>query len=167
MIRPLPAKTQKPERKDSRCDIPATADRQPAAYDEGLVLETRHSRMSLVRTSHWMRTILVGVFALAQIAGVLPLTYQHTLNVYETTPVAGHHHIRVATTAPDADHHHGVLDLHDQCCALHTLAGPLPRVAEVVLVSSLGKRMAPAPLVALADADPSRLDRPPKPLPLI
>ena len=120
--------------------------------------------MSFVRTIHWLRTILVGLFALAQVAGVLPLMYQHTLNVYETVPVASHHHIHVATTAPDADHHHGILDFHDQCCALHTLAGPLPRVADVVLIDSLSERMAPAPLVALTDTDPSRLDRPPKPL---
>ena len=83
--------------------------------------------MLFVRTIRWLRTILLGLFALAQIAGVSPLMYQHTLNVYETAPVAGHHHVRVATTAPDADHHHGILELHDQCCTLHTLAGPLPR----------------------------------------
>jgi hypothetical protein len=126
----------------------------------------RQSRMSLVRTIRWMRPILVGVFALAQIAGVVPLTYQHTLNVFETTPVAGHHHVRVATTAPDAGHHHGILDLHDQCCTLHTLVGPLPRVAEIVLADASSVRIAPASLVALTNADPSRLDRPPKPLPL-
>jgi hypothetical protein len=127
----------------------------------------RHLRMSLVQTTRCLRTILVGVFALAQIAGVFPLTYQHTLNVYETTPVAGHHHVRVATTAPDTGHHHGILDLHDQCCALHSLAGPLPHVAEIMPVDAPSMRMAPASLVALANADPSRLDRPPKPPSLI
>jgi hypothetical protein len=124
-------------------------------------------RMSFARTIRWLRTLLVGLFALAQIAGVSPLMYEHTLNVYETTPVTGHHHVRVATSAPDADHHHGILDLHDQCCALHTLAGPLPSVANIVLSDSHPTRIAPAELIALADADPVRLDRPPKPVPLI
>jgi hypothetical protein len=123
--------------------------------------------MSFVRTIRWLRTILLGLFALAQIAGVSPLMYQHTLNVYETAPAAGHHHVRVATMAPDADHHHGVLDLNDQCCALHMLAGPLPRVADVVLIDALGMQLAPAALIALTNADLSRLDRPPRPLPPI
>ena len=124
--------------------------------------------MSFARTIRWLRTLVVGLFALAQIVGVSVLMYEHTLNVYETTTVASHHHVGVATAAPDADHHHGILDLHDQCCALHTLAAPLPLVANVVLLSdSRATRMAPAKLIALADADPVRLDRPPKLVPLI
>ena len=123
--------------------------------------------MPFALTMHFLRTMLVALFALAQVAGVSALVYEHTLNVYETTPVAGHHHVRVATSAPDADHHHGVLDMHDQCCALHMLAAPLPLVAGVVLSSSSGVRIAPAELIALADAGPVRFDRPPKPMPLI
>lgn len=123
--------------------------------------------MLFVRTIRWLRTAFVGLFALAQIVGISPLMYEHTLNVYETTPVAGYHHVRVATSVPDADHHHGILGLHDQCCALHALAGPLPHVANIVPIDSAAVRVAPAKLIALADARPSRLDRPPKPVPLI
>jgi len=121
--------------------------------------------MSLARTIRWLRTWLVGLFALAQIAGVSPLIYEHTLDVLGEA----HHgcdHARIASDAPDADHHHGILDAHDQCCALHALAGPLPAAADVALANPLSVRMAPATLVALADADPGRLDRPPKPMPL-
>jgi hypothetical protein len=44
----------------------------------------------------------------------------------------------------------------------------LPGVADVALANlSLSVRIAPAALVALADTYPGRLDRPPKPMPLI
>src|SRR5258708_36835628 len=88
--------------------------------------------MMFVRTIYWLRACVLGLFVVAQVAGVVPLIYDHTLNVYETAPVAAHGHRQVKSTAvnPDADHHHGLLDLHDQCCALHTLAGPLLQTAE-------------------------------------
>ena len=124
-------------------------------------------RMSYARTIRWLRTCLVGLFALAQIAGVSPLIYEHTLNVFDAAQADGDHD-HVTPTAPGADHHHGILDVHDQCCALHTLAGPLPGVADVALANlSLSVRIAPAALVASADTYPGRLDRPPKPMPLI
>jgi hypothetical protein len=104
------------------------------------------------------------VFALAQIAGVSPLLYEQTLNAYETTPAASQHHVRIAATAPDAGHHHGVLDFHDQCCALHTLAGPLPDITAIVPVASPGAPITPPALIAPTTTDPSQLDRPPKPL---
>ena len=47
--------------------------------------------MSRVRTMRLLRSCLVGLFALAQIAGVSTLICDHTLNVYETTPVLSHH----------------------------------------------------------------------------
>ena len=75
-----------------------------------------------------LRTTLMALFVAAQTFGLLPLLHDHTLNIYETTPVAAHLHAHVMPTVaqPDADHHHGALDLHDQCCALHTLRRPLP-----------------------------------------
>lgn len=86
--------------------------------------------MTFVRTIRCLRASLLALFVVAQVAGVVPLIYDHTLNVYETAPVAahGHAHVKPTVANPDADHHHGALDLQDQCCALHTLAGPLPHV---------------------------------------
>jgi hypothetical protein len=84
------------------------------------------------RAIRCLRACLLGLFVAAQIAGVVPLLYDHTLNVAEAAPVAAHHHPHVKPTAanPDADHHHGLLDLHDQCCALHMLTGPLPEIVD-------------------------------------
>jgi hypothetical protein len=120
------------------------------------------------RTIHCLRACFLGLFIVAQVAGIVPLIYDHTLNVFETIPVAGHSHRHVAAiAAPDEHHHHGVLDLHDQCCALHTLAGPVPYAANTAPTDFAGRRIAPAKLIALAQRGPVLLDRPPRPLPLI
>jgi hypothetical protein len=123
--------------------------------------------MSSARTIGRLRAIVVGLFALAQFACVSPLICQHTLDVLVAAQAGGDHG-RFAPAAPGADHHHhGILDMHDQCCAFHALAGPLPAIADVALANPLSVRVAPRALAALADADPGRLDRPPKPTPLI
>ena len=124
--------------------------------------------MTFLRTIPCVRLSLLAFFVLAQVAGVVPLIYDHTLNVYERVPVSAHAHAHVkpTITEPDADHHHGTLDLHDQCCALHTLSGPLPQVADAAPVNFAGVLIVPGPLVALIGTDPASLDRPPKPLSL-
>jgi hypothetical protein len=107
------------------------------------------------------------MFVVAQVAGVIPLIYEHTLNVYETVPVKahGHAHVRPDAAHPDGDHHHGALDLHDQCCSLHhTLAGPLPTVTEPTPVGFRNSRITSYELVALTGNDPPVPDRPPRPL---
>ena len=124
--------------------------------------------MTFLRTIRCVRLSLLAFFVLAQVAGVVPLIYDHTLNVYETVPVSAHAHAHVkpTITEPDADHHHGALDLHDQCCALHTLSGPLPHVAGAAPVNFAGVLIVPEQPVALIGTDPASLDRPPRPLPL-
>jgi hypothetical protein len=120
--------------------------------------------MMFVRTICWLRACVLGLFVVAQAAGVVPLIYDHTLNVYEAAPVAAHGHRQVKQTAsnPDADHPHGLLDLHDQCCALHTLAGPIPQIADVSPSDFVGLRTAPVEVIRLAGGKPNLLDRPPK-----
>jgi hypothetical protein len=122
--------------------------------------------MASERTIRWLRACLLGLFVVAQLAGVVPLMRDHALNVYETAPVAAHGHPHVKTTFanPDADHHHGVLDLHDQCCALHTLAGPLAGLVDVGPADPDSMPMAPADVIARAGGNPNLLDRPPKPV---
>ena len=124
--------------------------------------------MTSLRTICCLRACLLALFAVAQVVGVVPLICDHTLNVYEAAPVAAHGHLPVKSTvaSPDADHHHGVLGLHDQCCALHTLAGPLPRVVDTAPVDFASVRMVPDELTALSGGSPGVLDRPPRPAPL-
>jgi hypothetical protein len=124
--------------------------------------------MTFVRTIRCLRASLLALFVVAQVIGVIPLIYEHTLNVYEATPVAahGHAHVKPTVANPDADHHHGALDLHDQCCALHTLAGPLPHVIDAVPANFLSVRITPDALIALTGGNPTILDRPPRPVPM-
>ena len=44
--------------------------------------------MTRVRTIRCLRACLMVLFVVAQVAGVVPLICDHTLNVYETAPVA-------------------------------------------------------------------------------
>jgi hypothetical protein len=124
--------------------------------------------MTFVRTIRCLRASLLALFVVAQVAGVMPLIYDHTLNVYETAPVAahGHAHVKPTVANPDADHHHGALDLHDQCCALHTLVGPLPHVIGAAPVDFANVRIVPDESIALTGGNPGVLDRPPRPVPL-
>jgi len=116
-----------------------------------------------------LRRWLLGLYIVAQFAGVVPLMYDHTLNIYETTPVADHLHVRLAshTAQPDAQHHHGLIDFHDQCCAIHSLSGPLPPAISVALVDPTGMPVSPPELIERVSWHPARLDRPPKFPPLV
>jgi hypothetical protein len=124
--------------------------------------------MRFVRTIRGLRASLLALFVVAQVVGVTHLLYDHTLNVYETTPVGAHKHayVKPTATSPDADHHHGVLDLHDQRCALHTLAAPLPEVSGVSLVDFVSVPVFAVESTTVTGGDPGVLDRPPKPLSL-
>jgi hypothetical protein len=95
--------------------------------------------------------------------------YDHTLNIYETAPVAAHKHplVRPTVAMPDADHHHGLVALHDQCCALHTLAGPLPRVLDAAPAHFVSLRIVSTQAIVPTGGKPALPDRPPKPVPLI
>src|SRR3984893_2155892 len=124
--------------------------------------------MTFLRTIRCVRLSLLAFFVLAQVAGVVPLIYDHTLNVYETVPVSAHAHAHVkpTITEPYVDRHRGPLDLHDQCCALHTLSGPLPHVADAAPVAFASVRIVPDESIALTGANLGVLDRPPRPVPL-
>lgn len=123
--------------------------------------------MSRARTICWLRACLLGLFVCAQVFGVVPTIYEHTLNVYETVPLATHNHSHTNHTAPDADHHHGITALEDQCCTLHLLAGPLPNGASVAQAVSEGAPLSLPEIATLICVAPHRLDRPPKALSLV
>ena len=46
-----------------------------------------------------LRSWLLGLYIVAQVAGVVPLMYDHTLNIYETKPVRGHVHLAIPNDA--------------------------------------------------------------------
>jgi hypothetical protein len=116
-----------------------------------------------------LRSWLLGLYFVAQVAGVVPLMYDHTLNIYETKPVAGHAHLAIPGNAaePDAGHHHGMIAFHDQCCAIHLLSGPLQPFILLARNATAWMPLSAPELIALVSYHRGRLDRPPKSLPLV
>src|ERR1700749_521891 len=119
---------------------------------------------------------LLGLFLIAQLAGVVPLVTVHLEHAIASEQDAAADSGDGATAARPASHahhhhvHHGsgphdhaASDPNDQCCTLHHhLAGVLPEaapagVADLVVAAVVAPR--PAPLVP---AEPGLLERPPK-----
>jgi len=118
---------------------------------------------------------LLGLFFLAQIAGIVPLVGAHLQHIIETqrdiasdladTGVANHVHRHHANHDHDR-HDHGVSDSTDQCCTLHHhLAGVVPSIAGGILRGNLMALLMAFPPSSLEGAEPTLLERPPK-LPL-
>jgi hypothetical protein len=105
---------------------------------------------------------LLGLFLIAQIAGVGPLMFGHTVHLLESQLAAVDAHER---GAPDrhGGHRHGVADVQDECCALHhQLTGVIPvTIPDGGLAPAAMPWVAP-PLRALVNVDPILLERPPK-----
>ena len=58
--------------------------------------------MTRVRTIRCLRACLMVLFVVAQVAGVVPLICDHTLNVYEAAPVAAHGHLAAKPTVAES-----------------------------------------------------------------
>jgi hypothetical protein len=104
---------------------------------------------------------LLGLFLMAQAAGVVPLLLDHALHAFESQPAAAGVHDHDAP-GRHGDHRHGLGDIKDECCTLHHMAGivALPSGTTTIGQVALPIALAPAqPLVTLA---PARLERPPK-----
>jgi hypothetical protein len=128
--------------------------------------------MISLRTRRRFGRWLLGLFLIAQLAGVVPLVTVHLEHAIASEQDAAadagdgaaashahHHHVHHGS----GPHYHGAGDPNDQCCTLHHhLAGVLPdatpaRVADLVVGAIVS--LPPRPLVP---ADPGLLERPPK-----
>jgi hypothetical protein len=107
---------------------------------------------------------LVGLFVLAQIAGVVPLMAAHTHHVFESKQVVTDDDGVVSVSPRGVKHHHSAADLNDQCCAFHHLAGVLAYALPVVPVSFIRVLIVSLPPRMLIAADPNPPERPPKSL---
>jgi len=105
---------------------------------------------------------LLGLFLLAQIAGVVPVMFDHAVHVFESQSSVADAHDHGAT-GRHGDHRHGVGDVKDECCALHHhLAGLIPVPTPAAVLSLAPARLVAPRLRTLESADPILLDRPPK-----
>ncbi len=122
--------------------------------------------MTSLETMRRFAPWLLGLFMIAQAAGVVPLLFDHSVHVYESQQAisGGHDH---SIPGRHGDHRHGVADLKDECCSLTHLAGVLPFKLNAAPIGFAFVLMDAPRAKALTDATPFRLDRPPKPLSLI
>jgi hypothetical protein len=136
--------------------------------------EAANEMMSLTtkrRVGPW----LLGLFFLAQVAGIVALVGTHFQHIAETqrdiasdlaeTGIANHvHHHH--SNYEHSRHDHGVSDSTDQCCTLHHhLAGVFPVIAGGNLRRNLIAPLMAFPPRSFEGAEPGLLERPPK-LPL-
>jgi hypothetical protein len=115
--------------------------------------------------------VLLGLFLIAQLAGIVPLIGVHLQHVMAShqdvaddaasTGVAGHaHHHHSHQGSGGHDH---ATDPNDQCCTLHHhLAGVLPNAAGADVNGIWITALVSLPPRALLPADPGLPERPPK-----
>jgi hypothetical protein len=109
---------------------------------------------------------LLGLFLMAQAAGVVPLMLDHAFHAFEGQPaVAGTHDH--GAPGRHGDQRHGLADIQDECCTLHHLAGIAVHTLSAAVIGIVFAPLEVAPPRALATADLMRLERPPKSLSLI
>ena len=125
----------------------------------------------------WIGPWLLGLYLIAQIAGITPLYgvhFQHVLAnqqdiADDLSNSIAHHHIHVHHTH-GADggrgedfHDHSTTDPNDQCCTLHHhLAGVLPFADGTGTICTLIPSIVSLPQRSVAGADPGLPERPPK-----
>src|SRR5262249_37072684 len=118
--------------------------------------------LASLRTMRRFGPWLLGLFLIAQLAGVVPVMFDHAVHVFESQPTVSSAHDHSAL-GRHGDHRHGIADVKDDCCSLHHhLAGVLPFTLRVAPIRSPAVLMVAPPPRALASADPILLERPPK-----
>jgi hypothetical protein len=114
---------------------------------------------------------LLGLFLLAQAAGVLPLITVDLQHAYASeqdvaadlneTGSVSHQH-RHHAHHEQGQHEHGAADLGDQCCTLHYHLVGVLSVAHLTGASNLSSQIVLFSPQHLASAELASLDRPPK-----
>ena len=125
-------------------------------------------RQMIFQACRRLRRIAIGLFLMAQAAGVMPLmaahsshdhraqTAQHALNKMDDSGILHRD--------GQQQRSHGI---DDECCVLHHgLVGSIPPFINASVDSPVHV-IVDGPVSTLVDGFPLRLDRPPRPLPLI
>src|SRR6266851_9933051 len=115
--------------------------------------------MTQARTMRRFAPWLVGLFLMAQFAGVVPLIAAHTLHVFESKQVISGDD-GVTAIGPHGTHRHGLADLNERCCSFHHLAGVLPYAVKVNLIRIAKIVIVLSPSIALVITNPALLEWP-------
>jgi len=120
-----------------------------------------------LRTIPWFVRLLVGLFLVAQFAGVVSSPRASALPLpTAAAPHDDHHHAQDhGDHGKPHDHHDHGGTLADTCCALHAyFAGVLPPVAAIETEGVVGEQLSVGPDHLALGIPRGRLDRPPRPL---
>jgi len=121
--------------------------------------------MARLRTMRGLMIWAMGVFLIAQFAGVVSseLIFPQP-GAGLTAPHAHSHHAdSVADSTLPHHHHHGQGQADgDHCCALHTLAAVLPTVLTSAPLTLVAVRLFPERARQIAMTIPNLPDRPPR-----
>jgi hypothetical protein len=108
---------------------------------------------------------LAGLFLIAQIFGVVPLLSEHTTHETESALVLSNKNARIGSIPQGHHHHHhGDADGFIQHHELQDLSGAFTCLASQCDVDFVQVAITLFVPDALAEADPTPLERPPKPL---
>ena len=123
--------------------------------------------MKSLRTIPWFVRLLVGLFLVAQFAGVVSSPRASAQQL--ATAAASHNHHQHAHDHADGakpnDHHDHSGSLADTCCALHAyFSGVLPPVIAIENGTVIAESLSVRPDTSALGVPPDRLDRPPRPL---
>jgi len=123
--------------------------------------------MKLLRTIPGFVRLLVGLFLVAQFAGVVSSPRASALSL--ATAPASHDHQHHAHAHGDQgkphNHHDHGRSLVDTCCALHAyFAGVLPPIVAIETAAVIGKPLSIGTDTEALGVPRGRLDRPPRPL---
>ena len=129
--------------------------------------------MKLLRTIPGFVRLLVGLFLVAQFAGVVSSPRSGAMLATPSASHEHHHHTQDLNDhahdqadhgMPHGHHEHGGT-LADTCCALHAyFAGVLPLAIAIKTESIVGEPLSAGPDQQALGVPAGRLDRPPRPL---
>jgi hypothetical protein len=119
-------------------------------------------QISILGRVQSVRALLTALFIATQVIGVVPLLCDHTKEIYgkAVTVTAARPEAIAATAGSDQVDPDG--DLDDDCCALDSLAGPLPNVASIAAYDLVSPHVFPTPASPLAGRHSRVPERPPK-----
>ncbi len=124
--------------------------------------------MIALRKLQFMGPWLLGMFLIAQFAGILPMAAVHIQHVLASQSavsddLAANGHVD-RSHERHGHHQHGTADANDQCCTVHHhLAGVLSCQNQVVRRCPLTVQRVARPQDFPAGTSPGLPDRPPKP----
>jgi hypothetical protein len=122
--------------------------------------------VKLLRTTPSLVRLLVGLFLVAQAAGLVSMPRASALPI--AAALASHDHNQHALNQAghgERHDHHDHDGLADRCCGLHAcFVGVLPPVTAVETAGAIGEPLSAATHDLALGIPGGRLDRPPRPL---